>query len=165
MSNIHLRRTGWLAGVAAGALLPALFVSQAAFAQEDAAQKRDDNSCIFSSTVNNWRALDSRNLVVWAPNRKDAYHVTLSFPLHDLRTQESVAFVDRNGDGRLCGFGMDQIVTPNGNFTERSTIQGMERLDDAGLAALAEQYKVKLGPAKPDAVDTSIDKLADKPVK
>ncbi len=162
MSNLCIRRTGWLAGVAAGALLPAAFLSQTALAMEEAAQKGDENSCIFARTVHDWRVLDSRNLVIWAPNRKDAYHVTLGFPLHDLKTQENVAFLDRNGDGRLCGFGMDQIVTPNGNFTERSTIQGMERLDDAGLAVLGEQYRVKLGQAR---IDTSVDRLADKPVK
>lgn len=162
MSKFPIQKSGWLAGVAVGAMLPALFLGQAAVAKEEAAQKADDNACVFSRGVHDWRALDSRNLVIWAPNRKDAYHVTLGFPLHDLRTEESVAFLDRNGDGRLCGFGMDQIITPNGVFTERSTITGMERLDEAGLAALSEQYKVKLGTAR---VDTTVDKLADKPVK
>lgn len=108
------------------------------------AQKADDNACIFSGTIQDWRALDSRNLVIWAPGRKDAYHVTLSFPLNDLKSVESIAVIDHNGDSRLCGFGMDEIIAKGGAFPERSTVSGMTHLDEAGLVALGEQYKVKL---------------------
>lgn len=132
-------------------LLSAALLANEVLAKEDVAKATDDNQCVFSRTVNDWRALDSRNMVIWTPGRKDAYLVTLSFPLHNLRSEENVAIVDSNGDGRLCGFGMDQVVTASGAFTERATITGMEHLDEAGLAALSEQYKVKLLPSKKDS--------------
>lgn len=121
-----------------------------ALSKEEPAAKADDNQCVFARTILDWRALDSRNLVVWAPGRKDAYHVKLSFPLHDLKTHENVAIVDHNGDGRICGYGMDQVVTVGGPQAERATIMGMERLDEAGLASLSEEYKVKLLPPQKD---------------
>lgn len=146
--NTKKQNSGPPSRLMAGLLLVmgAAFVSSvSASAETDKpVQKADDNSCIFSRTVNNWRALDSRNLVIWAPNRKDAYHVTLGFPLNDLKGVEDIAVIDRDGDGRLCGYGRDEIATKGGPLPEHSTVTGMTRLDEAGLIALGEQYKVKL---------------------
>jgi hypothetical protein len=46
----------------------------------------------------------------------------------------------------LCGYGMDRIVIADSGFGIRtpSTILGMTRLDDAGLAQLEEKYDVRL---------------------
>ena len=51
---------------------------------------------------------------------------------------------DGNGDGRLCGYGMDQLVITSGPYPEKSTITGMTKLDDAALAELGDKYKVNL---------------------
>ncbi len=147
MSNKHKSnpRVTLMAGVVMAASAAA-FVSGAALgAEPDKPEKKaDDNACVFSRTVDDWRALDSRNLIIWAPNRKDAYHVTLGFPLNDLRSSESIAVIDRDGDGRLCGYGRDEIVTHSGPMTEHAMVSGMTRVDEAGLIALGEKYKVTL---------------------
>ena len=46
----------------------------------------------------------------------------------------------------LCGYGMDRIVVADSSaaFRTPSTILGMTRLDDAGIAQLEEQYDVRL---------------------
>ena len=106
--------------------------------------KTDTNACIFFSSVYDWKTLDTSHLVIWAPNSRDAYLVTTSFPLTQLQFAERLGFVDGNNDGRLCGFGMDKIVVPDAAFTEQATIASMSRLDDAALAALSTQYHVKL---------------------
>lgn len=62
-----------------------------------------------------------------------------------MRSAIEIAFVDHNSDGRLCGFGMDQVVVPHAPIFASSTILGMTKLDEAGVERLAEQYKVKLG--------------------
>jgi Family of unknown function (DUF6491) len=129
--------------------LAALLAPIAAAAADSAKPATDGNDCVFSGTINDWRPLDDRHLVIWAPNRKDAYLVSLSFPLTNLKSRESMAIIDNNGDGRLCGYGMDQIVIGGGPYPEKSTVMGMTKLDEAGLAALGEQYNVKLvRPAK-----------------
>ena len=114
---------------------------------EAAASKPDSNACTWFSSIDDWKELDDRNLIVWA-SRKEFYHVELSIPLFDLSTAPSIAFVDHNHDGRLCGFGMDEIVIPHSSVFGSSTIIGMTRLDDDGLARLAEKYHVKLGNRK-----------------
>ncbi len=110
----------------------------------DNAAKTDTNACVFFSTLYDWKALDTRHLVIWAPGSNHPYLVTTSFPLTQLQYAERLGFVDGNNDGRLCGFGMDKIVVPDAAFTEQATIASMSQLDDAGLAALSAQYHVKL---------------------
>ncbi len=133
-----------MGGAVAAAVVAMLLGPTPSPAAENPVAKKDDNSCIFAGTINDWRGLDSRNLVIWAPNSHVAYHVTLGFALTDLRSTETLGIVDGNGDGRLCGYGMDQLVITSGPFPEKSTITGMTKLDDADLAELGEKYKVNL---------------------
>lgn len=134
-------------------LLIGLSVSTLCLAAEPATKgdtapaKPDSNACTWFSSIDDWRELDDRNLIVWV-SRKEFYHVELSMPLFDLGTAPSIAFVDHNRDGRLCGFGMDEIVIPRATIFGSSTIMGMTRLDDDGLMQLAEKYHVKLGGTK-----------------
>ncbi len=139
-----------LSGAVATAVVAVAMVLGSTFvaAAETAAPKKDANSCIFAGTINDWRGLDSRNLVIWAPNGHMAYHVTLGFALTDLKSTETLNVVDGNGDGRLCGYGMDQLVITSGPYPEKSTIIGMTKLDDAALAELGDKYKVNLLPKK-----------------
>lgn len=119
----------------------------------------DGNACAWIRSIDDWRRLDDRNLVVWV-SRREVYHVELSMPLFDLNGAATIGFIDHNRDGRLCGFGMDQVVVPNSPVFGSSTIANMTRLDPAGLQALEARYKVRLTPkpkkdAQPDAADES----------
>ncbi|MET0657435.1 MAG: DUF6491 family protein, partial [Steroidobacteraceae bacterium] len=96
--------------------------------------KDDGNACTWFRTIDDWRRLDDRNLIVWA-SRHEVYRVELTMPLMDLNTADAIGFIDRNHDGRLCGFGMDEIVVPHSPVFNTSTIASMTRLDDAGMAA------------------------------
>ena len=127
------------------ALLCALMtVAGAAQAKPATGDNSDGNACVFIRSVSDYRVLDASNLIVWAPNRRHAYLVELSMPLHSARSAFELALVDRNRDGRLCGFGMDRIAVYDSVFPQSSTVVGMTRLDEAQLAALGEQYKMRL---------------------
>lgn len=110
----------------------------------------DGNACTWISSIDDWRRLDDRNLIVWV-SRTEVYHVELTMPLLDLGTASSIGFVDHNRDGRLCGFGMDEVVVPNSPVFGSATIANMNRLDPAALDALEAQYKIKLRPAQKKA--------------
>jgi hypothetical protein len=117
------------------------------------------NACAWIRTIDDWRRLDDRNLVVWV-SRREVYHVELSMPLFDLNGAAAIGFIDHNRDGRLCGFGMDQVVVPHSPVFGSSTIANITRLDPAGLQALETKYKVRLTPkpkkaAKSDGADAS----------
>jgi hypothetical protein len=127
-----------------GFIVAALVGTTSANAAPQSANKADDNACVFSRTVHDFKALDRNKLVIWAPSRKTAYLVEVGMPLLDLQWANRLGFVDSNGDGRLCGFGMDRIVVGGTSFPQRATIMGVTRLDEAHLAALEQEYKVKL---------------------
>ena len=110
------------------------------------------NDCVFTSVINDFKPLDHNKMVIYGPGRK-AYLVELSMPLPELKFANRLAFVDRNHDGMLCGYGMDRIVVADSGIGLRtpSTILGMQRLDDAGLAQLEQQYDVRLTRKKKEA--------------
>jgi hypothetical protein len=122
-------------------------------ASADAATtRRGDNECVFTRSIQDFRPLDRNKMVIWGPGRK-AYLVELSMPLPELKFAYRLAFVDRDHNGMLCGYGMDRIVVADSSIAFRtpSTILGMTRLDDAGLAQLEQQYDVRLTRKKKDA--------------
>ena len=119
-------------------------VAGAAQASSTTSAKDNGNACIFISTIGQYRALDDRNVVIWAPGRRDAYLVELAMPLFSLRSSFELATIDHDRDGRLCGFGMDRIGVRDFDRPETSTIARMTRLDEAGMTALEQKYDVKL---------------------
>src|SRR5690606_11443328 len=108
------------------------------------------NDCVFISSIGQYRALDDDKIVIWAPGRRNAYLVELTMPLFGLEGSWKMATIDRDRDGRLCGFGMDKIAVRGIGRPESATIRSMTRLDDAGLAALEEKYQVSLTRKKKD---------------
>ena len=110
-----------------------------------ASTRRGNNECVFTRSINDFKPLDRNKMVIWGPGRK-AYLVELSMPVPELKYAYRLAFVDRDHNGMLCGYGMDRIVVADSSvaFRTPSTILGMQRLDDAGLAQLEEQYDVRL---------------------
>ena len=106
--------------------------------------RASSNDCVFARTIHDFKALDRNRMVIWAPSRSKAYLVELSMPVPELKFANRLAFVDRNHDGMLCGYGMDRIVVADSSFSMPATILGMTRLDDAGIAQLEAQYDVRL---------------------
>jgi hypothetical protein len=128
-------------------LFATVLLSSAALAAETKSMPpsrlKEESACTWFSSIDDWQRLDDRNLIVWV-SRKQAYHIQLSMPLFGLRSTISIAFIDHDRDGRLCGYAMDQVVVPHAPIYESSTILAMTQLDEAGLQQLAEKYKVKL---------------------
>jgi uncharacterized protein DUF6491 len=138
--------------VFAAALAAAGIASGASANASTSTSHAGKNDCVFTSAIHDFRPLDQHKMVIWGPGRK-AYLVELSMPLPELKFANRLAFVDRNHDGMLCGYGMDRIVVADSGigFRTPSTILGMQRLDDAGLAQLEQQYDVRLTRKKKDA--------------
>jgi Family of unknown function (DUF6491) len=127
------------------AVVTAAGISFGASANAATSTHAGKNDCVFTSAIHDFRPLDRNKVVIYGPGRK-AYLVELSMPMPELKFANRLAFVDRNHDGMLCGYGMDRIVVADSGFGFRtpSTILGMQRLDDAGIAQLEEQYDVRL---------------------
>lgn len=104
------------------------------------------NECVFARTIHDFKVLDRDKMIIWAPTRNKAYLVELSMPMPELKFANTIAVVDRNHDGMLCGYGMDRIIAADSSpgFRTPATVMGMKRLNDADLAQLEQQYDVRL---------------------
>lgn len=121
-------------------------------ANADDAKKSKDNECLFSTTVRDWRALDTRHLVIWGPGSKDAYLVETMSPVQDMRFTENMAFIDGDHNGMICGRG-DQVAVPGSKISIPTFINSVKKLSDEDIKAVEAQYKVQLGPRKKDDKD------------
>jgi hypothetical protein len=110
--------------------------------------RRDE--CVFFSTTYDWRALNELNMVLWAPNKHQAYHVGLTQPVAGLRFANALAFIDGNGDRLFCSYGGDAIATDKVGVLEKSSIHFIKQLDADDIANLEKQYKVDLSRKQPD---------------
>lgn len=126
-----------------------------------AADTGKDRECLFSSQPQSWRVLDQQQLIIWGPSQKDAYLVKLFAPVQDLRFTETLAFIDDDHNGMICGDGGDKIAVPGSKVSSFPTIiTSMRKVDDAELLALGEKYKMKLISDKKAAELKSHDKQA-----
>ncbi|HEY8538063.1 MAG TPA: DUF6491 family protein [Steroidobacteraceae bacterium] len=124
-------------------LLAAVGVAQAT-QPADVPKRKLGNDCIFISQVNSYQALDRDKIVIFGPGSNNAYLVELSMPLMGLEGSWQMATIDRDGDGRLCGFSRDRIGVRDIGSPEYSSIRSMSRLDIDELRALEEKYNVQL---------------------
>ncbi len=103
------------------------------------------DECVFVRNISNWRVLDTRNVVLYAPNERRAYLMQLGAPISDLESSFKVAFIDRDSNGQLCGRGFDKVQGVGSPVRQPATpITGLTRLDEAGLQVLEAQYNVTL---------------------
>jgi len=98
------------------ALVAACAIASIGLAQAEAVKNSDllpgasKDDCVFISSIQNWRVLDSRNVVIYAPNYQRAYLMQLGTPISDLKFAFKVAFIDKDHDGQLCGRSPDRVV-------------------------------------------------------
>lgn len=111
----------------------------------EAADSKAGRACLFASQPSSWQVLDRQHLVLWGPTQRDAYLVTLFAPVTDLAFAETLAFIDGDHNGMICGGVGDEIKVPSTTIPSFPTaITSMRKVDDAELVKLGEQYKVKL---------------------
>jgi len=140
--NIQPRSACWL-------LMVCALCSLGAIAAEDAPAK-NDNACLFSRSIRNWQVLDSRHIVIWA-SAKEAYLMTLISPIDNSGITMTLAFIDKDNDGMICGRGADSVSATDSDIHQiPSMISSMHRADEAELQQLSEKYKTRLLPRRKD---------------
>jgi hypothetical protein len=148
---------------AAVAMSMAAGASAQAAAATAKSPRAGNNECVFARTINDFKILDRDKMIIWAPTRSKAYLVELSMPMPELKFANTIAVVDRNHDGMLCGYGMDRIVAVDSSpgFRTPATVLGMKRLSDTDLTQLEQQYDVRLTRKK--AAEAPAGTAQDKP--
>ncbi len=106
--------------------------------------KERGRDCLFASQPSSWRVLDKQTLILWGPSQRDAYLVKLFSPVPDMKFSVTLAVIDGDRNGMICGGSTDKITVPDAISSFPANIDSMRKVDDAELLALGEQYKMKL---------------------
>lgn len=98
-----------------------------------------ESDCLRLASISDWDALDDRNLIVnTGPNR--AFHVELAQSCLGLEFETVIAFYDRGGDERICGFGMDRVVVDR-SLPETCWISSVDELTEDQAEELALRFE------------------------
>jgi hypothetical protein len=98
--------------------------------------------CIYSRLISDWSSLDSQRLIVYGSNRSQPYLMKLSFPSNDLSFNIALRVLDADHNNRICGYGFDAILIPNG-IPPRITISSVQKLTKEEAAKLIEEARPK----------------------
>jgi hypothetical protein len=96
-------------------------------AADDRSARETETDCLWTRTITDWNALDDRNLIVYSGRRP--YHVELIQQCLDLDFATVIAFYDRSGDERICGYGMDRVIVDR-TIPESCGIAAVDELTD-----------------------------------
>jgi hypothetical protein len=86
--------------------------------------------CLFQSSISGFNALDSRYVVLYASGRRKAYLAEISGGCFDMKYQSTLASVDGDGNGQICGFGRDSLAYRQFGRVENCRILSLEQLSD-----------------------------------
>jgi hypothetical protein len=88
------------------------------------------SDCISESLVSGFNALDDRHLVLYGSGSRRVFLVEISPACFDLKYRNTLAVVDGDNNGQICGFGRDSIGFEQFGRVEYCRITGMEELNE-----------------------------------
>ena len=89
-----------------------------------------NSDCVHQSSISGFEALDDRYVVLFSMGRRKAYLAEITGGCFDMKSQFSLAAVDGDGNGQVCGFGRDSIAYRRMGMVENCRILGMQELSD-----------------------------------
>lgn len=102
--------------------------------------------CFYRRQAEDFEVLDDSNFVLYAPGRRDAYHVHISPPSPELRSADALAF--RSNNSQVCGHAGDRLFLDEAGGTGRYSITGVYRLDETARDALLARFGRKIQPGR-----------------
>jgi len=99
------------------------------------------SDCVFHSTVSGFEPIDDRYVVLFGMGRRKAYLAEIAPGCFDVSHQSTLAAVDGDGNGQICGFGRDSLAYRRLGTVENCRIMALEDL--------SEERRIKLGVGAP----------------
>ncbi|MCC5793448.1 MAG: hypothetical protein JJT85_01780 [Chromatiales bacterium] len=106
-------------------------------------------------SVTGYRVLDDSNLILYAPNRRNMWHVELVPRCFSLRSASTLRL--RGRTGRLAGFAGDAVELDRAGGRETCRVSNVYRIDEQGLEALL----ARLSPDEDDGDSVEIPRVED----
>ena len=88
------------------------------------------SDCLSESLISGFNPLDDRHLVLYGSGSRRVFLVEISPACFDLEYRNTLAVIDGDDNGRICGFGRDSIGFERFGRVEHCRIMGMEELSE-----------------------------------
>ena len=88
------------------------------------------SDCAFQRNIDDFHAIDDNYVVLYAMGRRKAYLAEIAGGCFDVKSQNSLAAVDGDRNGQICGFGRDSIAYRRMGTVENCRILAMQELSD-----------------------------------
>jgi len=88
------------------------------------------SDCVYQSTIDGFNALDDTHVVLFSMGQRKAYLTELEGACFDVRSQSSLAAIDADQNGQICGYGRDAIAYHRMGMVENCRILAMQQLSD-----------------------------------
>jgi hypothetical protein len=115
------------------------------------------SDCVFQSTISDFTTLDNEHVVLYSMGKRKAYLAQISPGCFDVKSQVSLAAVDGDRNGQICGFGRDSIAYRNLGMVEDCRIMGLEDLSDERRIQLGVGVPEKKPPKEDEPQDEAKD--------
>ena len=106
------------------------------------------SDCIFSTSINGFKALDDRYVILYGPGRNNAYLAELTPGCFAIRNTTALGTVDGDNNGQICGYGRDSLAYREFGRTEGCRIMSLEKLTELRYYEVTGE-----GPATPKDSD------------
>jgi Family of unknown function (DUF6491) len=103
------------------------------------------SDCAFQSTISGFDRVDDRHVVLYGLGHRQAYLAELSPGCFNVGMQATLAAVDGDGNGQICGYGRDSVAYRGLGKVEHCRIMALEKLTDDRRVQLG----LDLPPQKP----------------
>ena len=117
------------------------------------------SDCVFQRNIDDFEAIDDNYVVLYSMGRRKAYLAQISGGCFDVKGQNSLAAVDGDRNGQICGFGRDSVAYSRLGAVEECRIIAMQELSDERREELG--LGVRQPPRKDPAKDAPEDEAKD----
>lgn len=108
--------------------------------QAEGARTARTDACVFQSVISDFKALDDSHVILYdGTGNKKAYLAEITPGCFDISHRSSLAAIDGDGNGQICGYGRDDIAYEQFGRVERCRVLRLEKLTDERLAAVMEK--------------------------
>ena len=117
------------------------------------------SDCVFQRNIDDFEAIDDNYVVLYSMGRRKAYLAQISGGCFDVKGQNSLAAVDGDRNGQICGFGRDSVAYRRLGAVEECRILGMQELSDERREELG--LGVRQPPPRKDPAQDAEDEAKD----
>ncbi len=87
--------------------------------------------------------LDDTHILLYGFGKQEPFLAEITPGCFDLKNQTSLAAIDGDGNGQICGYGRDNIVYREFGRTESCRIMTLEKATEERIAAVREKKAKK----------------------